>query len=184
MVMVSVKLRLFFLFLIFLLSGPVLADEVALDLSTMPGTDCGVDWTEGPCVLWFEAITAEDYQPVQPPQLICFPFMSGSTLILFPARLCIDLTGVQGIESIQVDIGEGAEMAATRVMIYLGDLYIHQATSTDMGYHTVTLPVDGLPYDTLIISGWETAVTGIRLIGTTLVDDQDIGFGSVKALYR
>ena len=52
----------------------VLADEVALDLSTMPGTDCGVEWTEGPCVLWFEAITAEDYQPVQPPQLICFPF--------------------------------------------------------------------------------------------------------------
>ena len=182
--MVSLKLRPFFLLLIIFLTGPVLADEVALDLSTMPSTDCGVEWTEGPCVLWFEAITAEDYQPVQPPQLICFPFLSGPTLILLPARLCVDLSGVQGIESIQVDIGEGTEIGATRVMVYLDDLYIHQATSSGMGYHTVTLPVDGLPFDTLIISGWETAVTGIRLIGTTLVDDQDIGFGSVKALYR
>jgi len=182
--MVSLKLRLFFLFLVFILAGPVLADVVALDLSTIPGTDCGVEWSEGPCVLWFEAITAEDYQPVQPPQLICFPFMNGPTLILLPARLCADLSGVQGIESIEVDIGEGAEMGATRVMAYLGDLYIHGANSTSMGYHTVTLPLAGLPYDTLVISGWETAVTGIRLIGTTLVEDQDIDFGSVKAQYR
>jgi hypothetical protein len=184
MVMVSLKLRLFFLLLIYFLTGPVLADEVALNLSTMPGTDCGVEWTEGPCVLWFEAITAEDYQPVQPPQLVCFPFMIGPTLTLFPARLYVNLTGVQGIESIEVDIGEGAEIGATRVMAYLGDTYIQQATSTSVGYHTVTLPLDGLPFDTLVISGWETAVTGIRLIGTTLVDNQDVDFGTVKALYR
>lgn len=182
--MVSSKLRLFFLFLVFLLSGPVLADEVALDFSTMPGTDCGVEWTEGPCVLWFEAITAEDYQPVQPPQLICFPFMSGTTLILFPARLYVNLSGVEGIESIEVDIGEGAEAGATWVRVLLGDLYIHGGWSTELGYHTVTVQLDGLPFDTLVISGWETAVTGIRLVGTTLVDNQDIDFGSVKALYR
>jgi hypothetical protein len=182
--MVSLKLHLFLLFLVLFLAGPVLADEIALNLSTMPGTDCGVEWTEGPCVLWFEAITAEDYQPVQPPQLICFPFLSGPTLILFPARLCVDLLGVQGIEAFEVDIGEGTEIGATRVMAYLDDLYIDGAYSSSMGYHTVTLPVAGLPFDTLVISGWETAVTGIRLIGASLVDDQDIGFGSVKALYR
>lgn len=65
--------------------------------------------------------------------------------------MCINLSGVQGIESIQFDIGEGAEIGATRVMAYLGDLYIQQETSSGMGYHTVTLPLDGLPYDTLII---------------------------------
>ncbi len=182
--MVSLKLRLFFLLLVFFLTCPVLADEVALNLSTMPGTACGVEWTEGPCVMWFEAITAEDYQPVQPPQLVCFPFMNGPTLILFPARLYVDLSGVIGIESIEVDIGEGAEISATRVMAYLGDTYIQGANSTNLGYHTVTLPLNFLPFDTLVISGWETAVTGIRLVGTTLVDDQDIDFGSVKALYR
>jgi hypothetical protein len=98
--------------------------------------------------------------------------------------LYVDLSGVQGIESIQVDIGEGTEIGATRVMAYLGDLYIQQATSTSIGYHTITLPLEFLPFDTLVISGWETAVTGIRLVGATLVDNQDIDFGSVKALYR
>ena len=51
-------------------------------------------------------------------------------------------------------------------------------------YHTVTLPLEFLPFDTLVISGWETAVTGIRLVGATLVDNEDVDFGSVKALYR
>ncbi len=104
------QLRLLCLLLVSLLAASAFADKVVLNLSTMPGTDCGVEWIEGPCVLWFEAVTADDYQPVQPPQLVCFPFKPASTLILFPARLYVDLKGVEGIESIEVDIHEGAAL--------------------------------------------------------------------------
>jgi hypothetical protein len=178
------QLRLLCLLVICLLSVSALADEVVLDLSTMPGTTCGVEWIEGPCVLWFEAVTAEDYQPVYPPQLVCFPFLSGSTLILFPARLFVNLTGVEGIESIQVDLQEGTEIGATRVMAYLGDTYVKEVNSFSMGSQTVTLPVTAGTYDTLVISGWETAINEIRLVGTTLVDTEGLTLGAVKALYR
>ncbi len=36
-------------------------------------------------------------------------------------------------------------------MAYLGDTYIHGANSTSLGYHTVTLQLDVLPFDKLII---------------------------------
>ena len=182
--MVPRQLRLLCLLVICFLSVSALADEVVLDFSTMLGTTCGVEWIEGPCVLWFEAITAEDYQPVQPPQLVCFPFLSGSTLILFPARLYVNLTGVEGIESIQVDLQEGAEWNVTRVMAYLGDTYVKEVNSSSMGSQTVILPVTTGTFDTLVISGWETAVLEIRLIGTNLVDVEGLSLGTVKALYR
>jgi len=182
--MVPKLMLIVILLVIGLLAGSAVADEVALNLSTMPGTECGVEWIEGPCVLWFEAVTADDYQPVYPPQLVCFPFLNGSTLILFPARLCINLTGLQGIESIEVDIHEGAELQATRVMAYLGDAYVDEVNSTSFDPQTVVLPVTEGTFDCLVISGWETAVTGIRLVGTTLVDTKDLSMGAVKALYR
>ena len=183
-VVISTQLRILCLLVICLLSVSALADEVVLDFSTMPGTDCGVDWYEGPCTLWFEAITAEDYQPVQPPQLVCFPFLSGPNLILMPARLYVDLTGVAGIESIQVDLQEGVESGATRVMQYLGDTYVDGVTSTSVGAQMATLPITPGVYDTLVISAWESAIFEIRLIGTTLVDTEGLSLGTVKALYR
>ena len=182
--MTNIKKSILWLLLAGLAAAPVLADQVALDLSTMPGTQCGVEWTEGPCVLWFEAVTADDYQPVWPPQLICFPFLYEGDLILFPARLCVNLDGVDGIESIQVDIHEGAEIGATRVMAYLGDTYVSEVNSTSMAVQTVTLPFTAGTFDTLVISGWETAVTGIRLIGATLVGNETQSLGVVKAMYR
>jgi hypothetical protein len=92
--------------------------------------------------------------------------------------------GILGIESIQVDIHEGAEIGATRVMAYLGDTYVSEVNSTSMAVQTVTLPVTAGTFDTLVISGWETAVTGIRLIGATLVGNETQSLGVVKAMYR
>ena len=76
--MVPMQMRLLIFLVICFLAGSAQADVVVLNFSTIPDTDCGVDWYEGPCTLWFEAVTADDYQPVQPPQLVCFPFLSES----------------------------------------------------------------------------------------------------------
>lgn len=182
--MMPMQLRILCLLVICLMAGSALADEVVLNFSTMPGIDCGVEWYEGPCTLWFEAITAEDYQPVQPPQLICWPVLSGPTLILMPARLYVDLTGVDGIESIQVDLQEGVEAAATRVMQYLDDIYVDGVTSTSVGTQTATLTLMVGAYDTLVISAWESAIFEIRLTGTNLVGAEGLSLGTLKALYR
>jgi len=101
-----------------------------------------------------------------------------------PARLVVDVSTIEGIETIEVDYQEASDPGRTRVFLYEEGIAFVEEWSTGMGLATFVLDATGHVVDQLAISGWEAAVWEIRLIGTTLVDNEQTSFSALKTVYR
>ena len=101
-----------------------------------------------------------------------------------PARLVVDVSTIVGIETIEVDYQEASDPGRTRVFLYEEGVAVVEEWSLGMGLATFVLDATGHVVDHLAISGWEAAVWEIRLIGATLVDNEQTSFSALKAVYR
>jgi hypothetical protein len=165
-------------------TAPVIAAEVTLSLDSIPGgIPCGETFNEGACQMWFTNILTSDCQAAEPVE-ICFIAVQPTGVFIMPARLVVDLSSIEGIETISVDVTEGFDPGCTRVMLYESGNMIYLTSSSGTGAQTIDVSTVGIVFDSLIIAGWESAVWEIRLYGSNLVGNDARTFGTLKALYH
>jgi hypothetical protein len=141
-------------------------------------------WTEAGLNLWFCETTAADLTPgwcLVLPHVELDPYQG---VYIFPARLNVDLGGVQGLLSVEVDVYETHFAGSTRAFLYRDGATVAQAQSWTTLTQTLVLPTGGEPVDRLAVSAHESAVWEIRLIGDELTPAARATLGAVKALFR
>ena len=168
-------------FIVGLIASPALADEIILTLDAVGVGTCDTPWNENFCTLWFTETIEGDYG--YPPSY-CLPSPQPAGVFIMPARLVVDVSNIQGIDSIEVDYQEASDPGRTRVFLYEEGVAFVEEWSQGMGLATFVLDATGHVVDQLAISGWEAAVWEIRLIGETLVDNEQTSFSTLKAVYR
>jgi len=169
-------------FIVGMIASPALADEIVLTLDAVGVSACDTPWNESSCALWFTETIDGDYG--HPPGY-CLPSPQPEGVYIMPARLVVDVSTIEGIESIEVDYQEASDPGRTRVFLYDGDgTAFVEEWSQGMGLATFMLDATGHVVDQLAISGWEAAVWEIRLIGAILVDNEQTSFSALKAVYR
>jgi hypothetical protein len=154
-------------FIVGMIASPALADEIVLTLDAVGVSACDTPWNESSCARY------------------CLPSPQPEGVYIMPARLVVDVSTIEGIESIEVDYQEASDPGRTRVFLYDGDgTAFVEEWSQGMGLATFVLDATGHVVDQLAISGWEAAVWEIRLIGAILVDNEQTSFSALKAVYR
>ena len=167
------------------------AATITLDLETVPSTACDVEWVEAGIPLWFGSTTPEDFYWSLVPSPTCNVINAslsngGRTGPYYgPARLIADLSGVGGIQTIEIDLYEAHDPGSTRAFVYdAGGSSLESAFSFADQNQTLTLTPGGAHVETLAISAQESAVWEIRLIGDGLVGTGLTTFGAIKSIYR
>ena len=168
-------------FIVGMIASPALADEIVLTLNAVGVSECDTPWNESSCELWFTETIEGDYG--YPPGF-CLPSPQPDGVYIMPARLVVDVSAIEGIETIEVDYQEASDPGRTRVFLYEEGTAFVEEWSQGMGQATFVLDATGHVVDQLAISGWEAAVWEIRLIGATLVDNEQTSFSALKAVYR
>jgi len=105
-------------FIVGMIASPALADEIVLTLDFVDVSDCDTPWNESSCALWFTETIDGDYGY---PQGYCLPSPQPDGVYIMPARLVVDVSTIEGIESIEVDYQEASDPGRTRVFLYDGD---------------------------------------------------------------
>jgi hypothetical protein len=164
-----------------LLATPAIADQITLTLDGVGMSTCNVTWDEGACHLMFTETAEGDYG--YPPGY-CIAQAVAEGVYIMPARLSVDVSMIEGIMSVEIDIQEASDLGRTRAFAYAQDQEVANQWSDAMGLQTFTLDVTGHAITSLAVSGWEAAVWEIRLIGDNLVANDWTSFSALKAIYR
>lgn len=167
-----------------LVVGTASSATITLTLDDVTVDTCDTIWQEAGCPHWFTATTDADYTPG-----FCFVVADANNfgfegVYLWPGRLVLDLSGVQGLETVEVDILETHFAGSTRARLYREGSQVYYAPSFQEDSQTLVLDNVGQNADQLAISAHEAYVWEIRLIGSSLVAEGDLSFGTIKALYR
>ncbi len=98
--------------------GPALAETITITLDDVTVSACEEIWHEAGLPLWFTETTADDYTPG-----FCLFVADANNfglegIYLWPGRLALDLSGLQGLESVEVDIYETHFAGSTRARLY------------------------------------------------------------------
>lgn len=163
---------------------PAAAATLTITLDDVTVGECGTVWVESECSLWFAETTADDYTPGFCMFVADANNFGRSGIYIWPGRLVVDLSGVTGLETVEVDIVETHFAGSTRARLYRESSQVYYAPSFQEGAQTLILDNVGQNADLLAISAHEAYVFEIRLIGDGIVPDQDVSFGTIKALYR
>jgi hypothetical protein len=162
-----------------LLAGAAAADTLTYPI-TPPATTCGTTWSENLCGFVLTETTEDDY--TDPGFCVALPNPEG--IILMGCRMELDLCGVAGIETVHLDVTEGAGlMGCTRLFVLdaVGN-QIAYAWTDRTGFQTLAVAPSGVPAK-VIVSGHECLIWEIRVLGSALSPDAPT-WGGVKGLYR
>jgi hypothetical protein len=167
-----------------LLALPAAAATITLTLDEVPEVECDADFTDGECTLRFTTTTGEDLTPG-----FCLFVEDANNfgqqgVYLWPARLVLDLSNVEGIESVEVDVYETHFAGSTRAFLYGEDGTIDSMVSFTEDDQTLGLDAGGAVPTTFAVSAHEAYVWEIRLIGAGVAPTSSRSFSAVKALYR
>ena len=155
------------------------AEQRVITFDALPTTACNDPWVETGCQMEAVTQTGADCYPVSPGCFIS-QYAGG---IYIAARLNVALTTMVGIESIEIDILEGWEIGCTRAFLYAGETQMAYTASDDIGAGMMVLDAtSGLP-DRLAISGHESAVLEVRLIGSNITPAAESSWGMIKTRY-
>lgn len=148
------------LFAAVLIPGAASAVQVVIDLGGSPATSCNETWTDSDVVLSFVNTEPEDCDGGGN----CSFDAGASNAGLFPGRLNLDLSGIQGVvTSAEVDVQDFCGTNCTRAFIYDGATIVDTAGNTGSGAQTLTLLAGGTAIDRLAISSCEGFATQVRL---------------------
>lgn len=162
---------------------PVCAETCTIDLSLSPNPpQCGVPWLQENCSLSFVNTTAEDYTGAGYCIVTWVDVSAGTGPYVMGGRLELDLAAIDGVTSVEIDIYEAHMAGSTRAFLYTGATPSGSASSTTTLAQTITLSAPP-EADRLAISAQEAGIWTIRLIGNTLVENQDSTWGRIKAMY-
>lgn len=165
-----------------LVVGPTMAGTFTITLDNVTVSACEEVWYEAGLPLWFTATTDDDYTPG-----FCFFVADANNfdregIYVYPGRLALDLRGIEGLESVEVDIYETHFAGSTRARLYRDGVEIDYAPSYQEDAQTLTLLNQDA--DTFVISAQESYVWEIRLIGADILPNEVASFSTLKATYR
>ena len=164
-----------------LLSAPAWAAQRTLTLDDPPASACDEPWMEGNCEITLVNTTWEDCMT---PGNCWFSSTTYPGGLYFPYRMLVDLTGLTGIERVEVEVYDGWEDGCVIARLYangsLQDVVVSQNHGT---WETLILNVAALPVTQFVISGWDGAVREIRILGDWLTPVDETAWSSVKSLY-
>jgi hypothetical protein len=163
---------------------PCIADTITLTLDDVTVDTCGPTWNEAGVELWFEETTPEDMTPGYCVIVANITQGANEGVYILPARLVVDLTGLDGLETVEVDVYEAHFAGSTRAFLYYQGGQLDYAQSTQELNQTLVLSTGGGDVDRFAVSAHESAVWEVRLSGTGLTPTKAMSFGSVKATYR
>jgi hypothetical protein len=104
--------------------------------------------------------------------------------LYFPYRMLVGLAGLEGIETVSVDVYDGWEVGCVQAWLYDGDVLLDAGASSSTGsWFTLTLSAGGGVPTQLVVSGWDGAVDEIRIEGGGLTIAGETAWSTVKALY-
>jgi len=180
----AMRTVLILLFLSIVLGSSAFAETMTMTLEGVTANTCDTVWMEGSCALRVIDTTIGDYTP--PGNCVFFPQSEG--IALMGARLEIDVSGVRGVEVVEVDLREVSGDSRTRVFVFEEGAanYFNFAMSW---YHdeptdqTIPLFTAGFSLAKIAISGHEALIQEVRLVGKVLVDLEDPSWGMLKAAW-
>ena len=184
MILYRLLRRGYLLCLCVLIAAPCLADTITLTLDNVTVGTCGPTWFEAGVGVWFGPTTPEDLTPGHCLVLPNVTQGSYEGVYIYPARLIVDLTGLDGLETVEVDVYETHFAGSTRAFLYNQGSLVDYAESTQELTHTLVLSTGGGDVDLFAVSAHESAVWEVRLSGAGLTPAEAVSFGSVKAMYR
>jgi len=160
------------------LAVPAIAGTMWITLDDVPDVSCEEVWHELGIPMWFTTTEGEDNFPVGCVVDHDAEISGRQGVHLGPARLVIDLSGVQGADLVYMDVHNIQGSVRARMMDGTEQVYYHAlSTSGDL---LMFLPVLG--GDTVFLSVADGYVTEIRLEGDEL-PAEDMSLGAVKILY-
>ena len=160
------------------------AATITIALDNVTETQCDTPWMEAGCSMWFTQTTAEDEYPGY---CLVLPYIENGGnegVYIYPARLVIDLSGVEGLDSVEVDVCEAHVPGSTRAFLYNEGAPVDGAQSYQDLTQTLFLSTQGAPVTQFAVSAHESAVWEVRLIGDTIAPTAPMTFSAVKAIYR
>lgn len=165
------------------LVAPAAATTITVTLDDVTQSNCDTPWMESGCALWFTETTAEDLTSG-----FCLVLPDANNfglegVYLWPGRLVLDLSGVLGLQTVEVDIYETHFAGSTRARLYREGSQVYYAPSFQEDAQTLVLDNVGQNADQLVISAHEAYVWEIRLIGPSIVSDSATSFGLIKSRY-
>ncbi len=160
------------------------AGTITLTLDNVYVTECYETDSEAGCLLWFEATTSEDEIAGYCLFVPHAEALGKIGVYIWPARLVVDLTTLQGIESAEIDIYETHFAGSTRAFFYEQGSLVASTQSYQEDEQTLVLDAGGGRVDRLAVSAHESYVWEIRLSGSALVPGDGVSFGAIKSLYR
>jgi len=166
------------------LAAPAPAGVLTLTLDDVPEVACDAPFLESECIAHFTATTGEDLTPG-----FCLFIEDANNfgqqgVYLWPSRLVVDLSNVEGVESVEVDVWETHFGGSTRAFLYDTEGVLDSMFSTMEDLQTLTVDAGGAVPTTLAVSAHEAYVFEIRLIGADITPVTGVSFGAIKALYR
>jgi hypothetical protein len=168
--------------LLLLVCTPAAAEELTMTLDNVAVETCGTAWLEGSCVMQVIETINTDYSTEGSCRWIPKPV----GLYLLGARLLIDVSALDGIEWVEVDIREASAAGRTRLFLYEAGsaTEFNYAMSTYDGSVTdQTLMLDAAGFDlaTIAVSGQRVVVTEVRIIGSAIVDIDTQSWSALKS---
>jgi len=161
---------------IFLMTAVVHADVITLTLDNVDEQiACEEVWHEQGIAMSFVPAAANECDPGG-----CNFGISTGEVWLFGVCLAVDLSGIQGIATIEIDITDGCPHPNCENAYLLNGAII---IDEDHDNNPMIVTTGGLEVDLLRVNGCEDAITEIRIIGDTLVTSEVLTWGRLKSLY-
>lgn len=166
-----------------ILATPAIAETLTMTLDNVSVNTCDTAWTEGSCEMRVVDTITGDYTPPGN----CIWFAQAEGLALMGARLLIDVSALDGITWLEVDVREVSGVGRTRLFVYEeGETtnYYNFAMSSYDGSateQTMMLDVAFPPLGTIAISAHEALITEVRVMGNSLVDLEKTSWGTIKS---
>lgn len=160
------------------LAYPALAATTWLTLDDVTVGACEEIWIEQEVPMWFMSTEGEENMPIG---CVFDPDAEVDGLqgvYLGPGRLVIDVSGVQGLQLIYMDVHNVSGDVRARMMDGDEQVYFHGLSIP--GDLLMALPALG--GDTVILSIGDGYVLEVRLEGEALPTEA-VSFGALKALY-
>jgi hypothetical protein len=160
-------------------SSPALAGTKTMTLDDVTVGACEEIWHEAGVPLWFAETTADDPTPGYCVFVADANDHGLEGVHLGPARLVFDVSDVEGLDHIYMDIYVESGHVSARMMREGNQVYYHG--SPGMEHQTLYLPCLG--GDTVIITADASYVWEIRLSGENLTPTEPTSFGGLKVKY-
>lgn len=160
------------------------AETLTLTLDDVTVGDCGVAWLEHGCSMQYETTTSEDRTAGYCLVISDANNFGKQGVYLYPARLALDLSGIRGLERVEVDVYETHFAGSTRAFLYRDGTGVASTQSIMEDDQTLVLELSGQDVDRFVVSAHESYVWEIRLIGASIVPTAAPSLSAIKALYR